>query len=238
MKLKLISWNINMFNPEKPQLKNKIIKEINEQVTDEDIIILIESTFQFVNDLLKTDLKENYKSLNGFALSHGGFINILYNKNINPINIEKVEIPIENPTLLIRLVKENITTYIAGCHLSPYSENGQTRIEELLVVRTMVPEDQNLIMVGDMNIREKETKFLAENDNVLGVRDSGDKRKTWYNGFFDSNKMHITSRFDRLFISDRINVSKFELFGKKYINNKLELLSDHLAIKVELEVDN
>ena len=235
MKIKIISWNINMFNPEKPELKEKIITEINKQVTDEDIIVLIESTFEFVNDLLKTELKKNYSLLNGFALSHGGFINILYNKNIDSSDINKVEIPIENPTLLIRFVKENTTFYLAGCHLAPFPQNGQTRIEELLVVRTMVPEDEHLIMIGDMNIREKETKFLAENDNILFVRDSGDKRKTWYRGFFESTSMHITSRFDRLFISNNLNINKFELFGKIYNNNKMELLSDHLAIITELE---
>ena len=235
MKIKIISWNINMFNPEKPELKEKIITEINKQVTDEDIIVLIESTFEFVNDLLKTELKKNYSLLNGFALSHGGFINILYNKNIDSSDINKVEIPIENPTLLIRFIKENTTFYLAGCHLAPFPQNGQTRIEELLVVRTMVPEDEHLIMIGDMNIREKETKFLAENDNILCIRDSGDKRKTWYRGFFEPTSMHITSRFDRLFISNNLNINKFELFGKIYNNNKMELLSDHLAIITELE---
>lgn len=235
MKIKLISWNINMFKPEKPQLKDKIITEINNQVSDEDIIVLIESTFEFVNDLLKTNLKKNYSLLNGVALSHCGFINILYNKKLGDRNIMKIEIPIENPTLLIRFVKEKKPFYLAGCHLAPFPQNGQARIEQLLVVRTMVPEDNHLIMIGDMNIREKETKFLEENNNVLGVRDSNDKRKTWYRGFFESDKMHITSRFDRLFISNKISISKFDLFGKKFINNKIELLSDHLAIKTELE---
>ena len=199
MKVKIISWNINMFKSEKPELKDKIITEINKQVSDEDIIVLVESSFEFVNDLLKTNLNKNYSLLNGFALSHCGFINILYNKKIGSKFISKVEIPIENPTLLIRFVKERTTFYLAGCHLAPFPQNAQARIEELLVVRTMVPEDKHLIMIGDMNIREKETKFLEENDNILCLRDSGDKRKTWYRGFFESDKMHITSRFDRLF---------------------------------------
>ena len=235
MKIRLISWNINMFNPEKPELKDKIITEINKQVSDEDIIVLIESNFEFVNDLLKTNLRKNYSVLNGFALSHGGFINILYNKKLGDRNIMKVEIPTENPTLLIRFVKEKIDFYLAGCHLVPFPQNGQERIEQLLVVRTIVPEDKHLIMIGDMNIREKETKFLEENNNVLGIRDSGDKRKTWYRGYFEPDKMYITSRFDRLFISNKLNINKFELFGKNYTNKKIELLSDHMAIKAELE---
>ena len=238
MKIRLISWNINMFRPDKPELKNKIIQEINKQVTKEDFIILIESTFEFVNDLLKTDLKKKYAFLNGFALSHGGFINILYNKKLGENNVQKVEIPIENPTLLIRFVKKNTTVYLAGCHLAPYAENTQARIEELLIVRTIVPIDKHLIMVGDMNIREKETKFLEKEDNVLCLRDSGDKRKTWYRAFFEPEKFNVTSRFDRLFLSKGININKFELFGKKYNNKKLELLSDHLAIKTELEIGN
>ena len=54
-------------------------------------------------------------------------------------------------------------------------------------------------------------------------------------GYFEPDKMYITCRFDRLFISNKLNINKFELFGKNYNNNKIELLSDHLAIKAELE---
>ena len=87
-----------------------------------------------------------------------------------------------------------------------------------------------------MNIREKETKFMEKENNVLNLRDSGDKRKTWYRAFFEPDKVNITSRFDRLFLSPNVKLNNFDLFGKKYENKKLVLLSDHLAIKAEIEV--
>lgn len=237
MKIRLISWNINMFRPDKPELKNKIINEINQQVSNEDFIILIESSFEFVNDLLRTELKNKYNLLSDFALSHGGLIHILYNRNLNESNLQRIEITIDNPTLLIRYVKDNIVFYLAGCHLAPFAENSQRRIEELLIVRTMVPENEHLILIGDMNIREKETKFLEKSDNILGVVDSGDKRKTWYRYFFEPDNINITSRFDRLFFSKNISLDRFELFGKKYNNKKMELLSDHLAIKAQVNIN-
>ena len=135
MKIRLISWNINMFRPDKPELKNKIINEINQQVSNEDFIILIESSFEFVNDLLRTELKNKYNLLSDFALSHGGLIHILYNRNLNESHLQRIEITIDNPTLLIRYVKDNIVFYLAGCHLAPFAENSQRRIEELLIVR-------------------------------------------------------------------------------------------------------
>ena len=88
-----------------------------------------------------------------------------------------------------------------------------------------------------MNIREKETKFLEKSDNILGVVDSGDKRKTWYRYFFEPDNINITSRFDRLFFSKNISLDRFELFGKKYNNKKMELLSDHLAIKAQVNIN-
>ena len=41
-----------MFKPDKPENKVKIINELNKQVNDEDFIILIESSFEFISDLL------------------------------------------------------------------------------------------------------------------------------------------------------------------------------------------
>ena len=44
-----------MFNPEKPELEKNIIQEIIKQTeTKVDFIILIESSYNFVNNLMKT----------------------------------------------------------------------------------------------------------------------------------------------------------------------------------------
>lgn len=231
MNLKIISWNINMFRPDKPELEKKIIDEINNIIDDVDFLILIESSFEFVSKLIKTNIKNKYNLFGNFAVSHGGFINILYNKKITNIK----HIPLENPTLLIKFKKDNVDVFLAGCHLAPFPENAEKRFQELLIVKSMVPDNSNFIMIGDMNIREKETKFL-EKENILELRDSGDKRKTWYRSFFEKGSP-VSSRFDRLFISKNINVKKLDLFGKKYVNKQIVLLSDHLALKSNLEIN-
>jgi len=219
-----------MFQPDKPELEKDIIMEINKQISDEDFIILIESSYQFINNLLKSNISKNYTLLEKFSLSHGGLINILYNKKIKNIS----HINLEAPVLLVKIMKDDITFYLGGCHLAPFAENSERRLEELLIVRSLVPENSKLILVGDMNIREKETKFLQKKDNIMQLKDSGDKRKTWYRVFFEPNCYNITSRFDRLFISPEMEIKDFQLFGKKYNNKKMILLSDHLAIKAEI----
>ena len=230
MELNIISWNVNMFKPDKPENKDRIILELNKQVSNEDFIILIESSFEFISDLLKTELSEKYLLLNNLTLSHGGFINVLYNQKIKDkiTNIQLDELPIS----LIKYT-DSKTIYLAGCHLAPFKQNGELRIEQLVTLRSLVPENDNLIAIGDMNIRENETKFM-QNNNVLNLIDSGDKRKTWYRAFFDSSQANITSRFDRLFISPNLKISKFDLFGKNFNNDKIDLLSDHLAIKTKI----
>lgn len=236
MSIKLISWNINMFNPDKPENEKDIITELSKQINDQDIIVFIESSFDFIKRLLKSDIGKKYKVLEKFVLSHGGLINILYNNKISDIKV----VNIESPILLINFnitknsSKKNI--FLGGCHLAPFPENSERRIEELMIARSAVPPKSNLILIGDMNIREKETKFMDKEDNILQLKDSGDKKKTWFRSFFDQNSYNISSRFDRLFISPGMKIDKFELFGKKYLKNenKFLLLSDHLAIKTEI----
>ena len=70
----------------------------------------------------------------------------------------------------------------------------------------------------------------------MQLKDSGDKRKTWYRAFFDGTSYHITSRFDRLFVSPNMKINKFYLFGKKFKDKKMTLLSDHLAIKADISL--
>lgn len=232
MSLKLISWNINMFRPDKPELEKDIIAELNKQVDDSDIIILIESSYGFVNNLLKTSIKKKYVELKKFSVSHGGIINILHTNKIKDIQ----HIDVESPVLLIKFKIDEKTVFLGGCHLAPFPENTEKRIQELLIIRSVVPLNSNLILVGDMNIREKETKFLEKKDNVMQLKDSGDKSKTWYRAFFDDTSYHITSRFDRLFISPNMKINKFELFGKKFKNKKVTFLSDHMAIKADINL--
>ena len=219
-----------MFKPDKPENKVEIINELNKQIDDEDFIILIESSFEFISDLLKSEISKNYLLLDNLTLTHGGFINVLYKKNIKNkfTNIELDELPFT----LIKYTNP-ITIYIAGCHLAPFPQNGEIRIQQLMTLRSLIPENENLVIIGDMNIRENETKFMKSKNNALNLTDSGDKRKTWFRSFFEPSKINISARFDRLFISPNLKVNKFDLFGK---SSNLNLLSDHLAIKVTLDV--
>ena len=71
---------------------------LNKQVDDSDIIILIESSYGFVNNLLKTSIKKKYVELKKFSVSHGGIINILHTNKIKDIQ----HIDVESPVLLIK----------------------------------------------------------------------------------------------------------------------------------------
>ena len=232
MSIKLISWNINMFKPDKPENENDIIRELNSKTDDEHFIFLIESSIPFVKKLMQSDLGKKYKLLKNYTISHGGLINLLFRKDLNKINF----IPIEAPVLLIKYNFNGIDIFIGGCHLFPFAENAERRMEELLITRSVVPPKNSLILIGDMNIREKESKFLEKKNNILDLIDSGDKRKTWFSHFFDNKSFNVGMRFDRLFISPSLVIEEFDLFGKSIIFKKVKYLSDHMAIKTKIKI--
>lgn len=236
MSLKVISWNINMFNITSEEFQIRSPKIVNELVTkseDCDIIVLIESSYPFLEKLKMSEIKKNFSLLNRLSMSHGGIINILFNKN-KVKNISQIPIEDNIPVLLIRFMLNEKDYFLGGCHLAPFPENSELRLQQLILARTTVPPNKPLILIGDMNIREKESKVF-EKEEIFKLKDSGDKRRTWFRSFFEKNSP-ISSRFDRLYYSNKLELQKFDLFGRIYKNNKFELLSDHLAIKTELKI--
>ena len=239
MNIRIICWNINMFNPPKIKLKNKIIDMINNKSDKVDFIFLIESSFEFTKELLSSKLGETFRLFQGFALSHGGFVNLLYRNNYQD-NLEMIQT--ELPALIIKGSKtsKGITNdfYIAGCHLYPFAENIERRVSELIEINSIFPKDSYHIMIGDMNMREKEVTMIYKNkllDKNKVVYYNKNKESTWYASFFDKAKIHIRARYDKLFYSNNIDIKKFELFGNKNNENKFELLSDHLGILTKIK---
>ncbi len=228
-----------MYNVSKIDFDNrcpKIISELIAKCNDVDIIVLIESSLPFLEKLKNSNIKNGFSLYPKLTMSHGGIINILYNKsNLKESDIKHYPLDDMIPVLLINLKKDKKKYFLGGCHLAPFSENSELRIQEILITRSLVPLDEPLVLVGDMNIREKESKFIEKDKELFQLSDSGDKRKTWFKSFFEENSP-ISSRFDRVFINPKLKVNKFELFGRKSVNGKLELLSDHLAIKVDIHL--
>ena len=239
MTLKIISWNLNMYNISKIDFNNrcsKVISELISKCNDVDIIVLIESSLPFLEKLKNSDIKKDFSLYPKLTMSHGGIINILYNKkNIKESDIKQY--PLDNmvPVLLINLTKGKENYFLGGCHLAPFAENSELRIQEILIARSLVPLDKPLVLIGDMNMREKESKFIEQDKELFQLSDSGDKRKTWFKSFFEENSP-VSSKFDRVFISQKLKINNFELFGRKSVNGKMELLSDHLAIKVDIHL--
>ena len=63
MSLKVISWNINMFNIISEEFKIRSTKIINELITkgeDCDIIVLIESSYPFLEKLKMSEIKKSF----------------------------------------------------------------------------------------------------------------------------------------------------------------------------------
>ena len=231
MNLRIISWNINMFSPPKLSLKTKLIEMINIKSSKVDFIFLIESSFEFVEELLRSNLGKKFKLYQGFALSHGGFIHLLYREKYeNSIEFFQTELPV----VIIKSKKNKKDFYLCGCHLYPFAENMQRRISELIEIRNIIPKEANCIIIGDTNMREKEINLIYKND-LFDLNYYKNKKPTWYAGFFDKEKMKITSRYDKLFYSKNMFIEEFELFGNKNSENKFELLSDHLAISAKIK---
>ena len=151
-----------MFSPPKIQMKDKLIKKIILKSDKLDFIILVESNVDFVKDLMNSGLKKDFVELDKFSLSHGGFIHFFYRNTYQDNQIKYIGNQIQSVIVECEKVYNDQTFkfYICGCHLYPFPENSERRLNELLLIREKIPKDSKFIIIGDTNMRENEVKYL------------------------------------------------------------------------------
>lgn len=231
--MKLLTYNI-YFDPKEIEHRTKyIIKLINNN--DYDIVTLQEVT-PFTFHLIQTsNLKEKYilnKSV--FNEQYGCLILVKRGIKILEFNI----FPYQNSLMgrcleFVRL--SNII--IATTHLESEFRDISRKKEQFKNMFNYFKNEYQIIITGDMNIKEAETEFPVPDQYVDVFNRFTIPIELSYTYDYKRNKMikgKFRSRLDRIYTSKNIAAISYEQVGIHPINDATQIYpSDHFGIAVE-----
>lgn len=232
--LKVLTWNISHTDPSfsSPEDWDRIINvhEITQLIQSEnsDIFCLQEMpTFKFGMRFIDYFHPEPVQS-------HSGWLSTFVRKNWKTRNFFG-----QGFTSRIEIEYQDKYFTFVSCHLFPFKNNSSTRFGQLEDILHEVDDDMPLIIAGDMNMREDETKQVLSSFNVKDafyLKGSKETKFTWDSRInrYNENSHKFIARFDRIFIRG-FDISEFRLIGNKPISeNNDHFLSDHYGIVAEL----
>ena len=137
------------------------------------------------------------------------------------------------------IAKVNIGDYnvdIASCHLYPSKDAKNERLFFLSKLKEHLTAETTIIM-GDMNMRDNETKPVLQlglDDVFLLGGSPKEKKFTWNSreNLFRKESYQFTCRFDRI-LTTGLLIKSFDLIGHKPIHPR-HYLSDHYGIFAEV----
>lgn len=242
--MKLLTWNISLAQPSYSSpddwIYNLNIFEIHSIIEKYEPSIFI---FQEIPDenFCKRFVDYNYTTP---IQTHSGFVSIFVHKSLK---IEK-ELSLDHASIIVVEIINKQKIIISGCHLLPSKENSQLRLLQLaqiIAVTSQIQIDADnesmpLIILGDMNLREVETKPILEKlqlqDVFWSLKIDKSQKFTWDSRInrYNKNSFEFIARFDRVFVRN-LEVKSFKLIANTPVSeNKHHYISDHFGILVEL----
>lgn len=234
--MKLLTWNISLTNPSfsapddwDPSLN---VFEIHRVMEDEDPDIFL------LQEMPKANFAKRFVDYDFTppVTSHSGWLSSFVRKGVKLTNFYAKEY-----TSTVEVTTNEGSFFLISCHLVPYKQNASLRLSQLQNIVSDLPADATLIIAGDMNMREDETKSVLE---VLSVEDafqlvgSKEDKFTWNSRVnkYANTGFEYTARYDRVFVRG-FGVKAFGLIGDKPVSeNTGHFISDHYGITVELEL--
>eukprot|EP00762_Andalucia_godoyi_P000172 ANDGO_02230.mRNA.1 hypothetical protein len=183
-------------------------------------------------------------SMVGHQSAHCGEIQMyvksttIANASIQPLNMRL-------PAVLAKIrSRDGLETSVAGVHLEPFREGAETRLAQ---VRSIVhacsgrSNSEPLIIIGDYNLREAETKSLQ----ALGLTDAwaacgrSPQTKCTFNKVLnpyhgEDEEFRVTARYDRAMYRHLIP-RRFSLIGDQHLEDSRHYLSDHFGILCDFD---
>lgn len=230
--IRLVTWNINSSSKPVDYLLDEFI---NDTV---DVLFLQETTLQII-DYIKTKLLVflNYSLIDTKTKSHCGYLCILYNN----CKFKILEVKSYSASISIKIQSKwcsDEVLELVNCHLPPFAENGQKRIN---IVSNLYKNKQcdTFILAGDLNMRDKDWFNLTDKLDLIDVFEQYSKtnqvlKDTWFEYYYGEDNC-AKMRFDRILISPNINIVNYKTIG---IDSEQNMLSDHIALSVLLCINN
>lgn len=234
----VVTWNIGLLTHSfsKPydydvSLVDVLVKELKKCKAD--IIAIQEIPSPLILKLLAKELD---MTATPTAMSHAGPFAILYSSRVYLHDLEKFD-----PCLRALFSLGSISFEVLAVHLPHTKQGAELRFRIIEFISKKIELDHTILM-GDMNMREAETRPIID----LGWDDAywkSEKKKehqyTWDSNtnLFRDGGFGFNVRFDRVFTKN-YKIIEFELIGNKPLSsNPNHFLSDHFGIRTTLEFD-
>ncbi|MHA2168496.1 MAG: endonuclease/exonuclease/phosphatase family protein [Candidatus Kariarchaeaceae archaeon] len=238
-RLKILTWNIALAEPSNAAPDNwdlntnlfEILKIIEKQ--DPDILTLQEMpSIKFIKRFVDFIQIEPVPS-------HSGYVGIFVKKHFEVLQT------IQSPHWILVEIKDThneMQFYFAAAHLIPYNENRKQRMKQLKdIFASLSNRDLPLLLAGDMNMREDETKSVLEKyvlkDAFLSTSQELNKKFTWNSRInkYHQNGKEFVCRFDRVFLR-KLRLKTFDLVGNENMSENIgHYLSDHFGIVISVD---
>ncbi len=239
--MKVITWNISLTGPsfQAPSDWNRDLNifEMHKIIEEEDPDIFSLQEMPSANFAKRF---VNYHFVEP-VYSHSGLVGVFVKKTYKIHSTTPIP-----PSLVLELSKEESPNFFfVGCHLLPYKQNADNRLDQMSVIFQIInqiSEDYPVIIAGDMNMRENETKNMISTFDMNDAYWKSDKSKenqyTWDSriNLYHEEAFQFVCRFDRIFLKNA-KVIDFKLIGNKPVSENLNhFISDHFGISAKIEL--
>lgn len=240
--MKVITWNISLTDPsfQAPVDWNRDLNifEMHKIIEEEDPDIFSLQEMPSAN-FAKRFVNYHYvEPVN----SHSGLVGVFVKKTYKIHSTTPIP-----PSIVLELSEEEEDQkfFFVGCHLLPYKQNANNRLDQMSVIFQIInriSEDLPVIIAGDMNMRESETKAIistfAMDDAYWKSDKSKENQYTWDSriNLYHEEAFQFVCRFDRIFLKNT-KIVDFKLIGNKPVSeNPNHFISDHFGISAKVEL--
>ena len=231
----IATWNLNLIEISNSAPKEWTTAKSVEQIVktlaelNADIIAIQEIPNERYIQFLCKELGMVYTTA---VPSHSGLVTLLIRPTITIKQI--IQYP---PAIIVSCEIDNKDVDIATCHLPPSNDAKLERLFILSKLKENLQANYSIVM-GDMNMRDNETKGVLElgyTDVFLMMGSPKDKRFTWDSrtNIFRKESYGFVCRFDRVFTTN-LQIKELKLIGNTPVNPN-HYLSDHYGIHCTME---
>jgi endonuclease/exonuclease/phosphatase family metal-dependent hydrolase len=236
----MVTFNINLnsisFSAPSDWNKEKNAKAISNRI--EDLNPDVFSLQEIPDEEFCQRFSDKYQ-YSPLVASHSGFSSTFVKHQY-----EFIEQIVRTPFSGHKITYQDQIIILLGGHLLPFEGNYPLRFENLQKIISDMEEDEKLIIFGDMNMRENETRSVTEQlslqDAFITIGEPSNQRFTWDSSIniFRKDAYTFIARFDRIFYRNLRLVDFQIVFNQPILFSTNHFLSDHFGLFAKFRLLN